>query len=769
LPGADNRATRLVVITTAPNLSVEPTSPPHPPTLWERLSAFWKRWRIGQRLSVALVIAAFVASLMTYAVFSGSAPFLPATPSVLLALLNLDLVLFLAVAVMVIRRVVKIWGERRRGLAGSGLHVRLVYLFCLIAGLPTVLVTTFSVVFLHFGLQGWFSTQIDEALTDSLTVAEAYLQEHGRVAARDTLAIAADLRRDQNDIGKSSEALTAFLERHLRWRGLQAAIIFSANGTVAARVGELASMAQELVPEWAMAEARNGEVAVVVGRAGDQLRGLVQLEGKPERFLYIARAVDQEVLRRVADVRAAVSRFKRLQAQRGEIELTFAVIFALLTLLLVFVAIWVGLAFAGRLARPIAALVEAAERVRAGDLEVRLGPMGELGEFQTLGRTFNRMTDQLRTQRQELTEANRQLDQRRMFTEAVLAGVAAGVVGLDQDGRIRFPNRMAGQLLGIDLEQHLDAPLADLLPDVGPLIERAGRWKGNTTEGQIAHTTADGTRTLLVRVTAETGGDAGSVVTFTDITELLDAQRNAAWSDIARRIAHEIKNPLTPIQLSAERLKRRYLPQVTDDPETFQLCTDTIVRQVEGLRQLVDEFSNFARLPAPRPTPSNLTAIAREAIALQQNAVPELTFTLTSEPDPLHATCDQQQLTRVFTNLLQNAVEAIERRIEEEGDAAPPGQIAVTLRRLDDATVIEVADNGPGIPPHLRDRLADPYVTTRARGTGLGLAIVQKIASDHGGSLVFQDAPGGGALVCVTITDRLPSQGKNHGARYIGS
>ena len=729
-----------------------------------RLQNLWKRWRIGQRLGVALVVAAFIASLLTYAVFSGTASFLPATPSVLLALLNLDLVLFLAVAVLVIRRVVKLWGERRRGMAGSGLHVRLVLLFSLVAAVPTVMVTSFSVVFLHFGLQSWFSQQVDEALTDSLTVAEAYLKENGRAAARDTLAIAVDLRRDRDDLAGDNGELTAFLERHLRWRGLQAAIVFSADGNVAARVGDIASMAKELVPDWAMEEARSGEVAVVIGRSGDQLRGLVRLDGDPERFLYVARAVDQEVLRHVDDIRAAVSRFQRLQTERSEIELTFAVIFALLTLLLVMVATWVGLAFAGRMARPIAALVEAAERVRAGDLEVKLGHMGALGEFQTLGRTFNRMTAQLRTQRQELMEANRQLDQRRLFTEAVLAGVAAGVVGLDHAGRIRFPNRMAGQLLGIDLDQHRDTPLADLMPDVGPLIDRAHRWMAGTTEGQITHELPDGPHTFLVRVTAEAGGEEGTVVTFTDITELLDAQRKAAWSDIARRIAHEIKNPLTPIQLSAERLKRRYLSQVSNDPETFQLCTDTIVRQVESLRRLVDEFSDFARQPAPQFARCNLAAVAREAIALQENAAPAITFTLDCEEEPFSVICDANQIARVLTNLLQNAVEAIGRRLEQEGDTAPPGQITLTLRRTDGATMLSVSDNGPGLPAHLRGRLADPYVTTRAKGTGLGLAIVQKIASDHGGNLVFQDQPGGGALVSVTIADRLPAQGPHDGA-----
>jgi two-component system, NtrC family, nitrogen regulation sensor histidine kinase NtrY len=474
--------------------------------------------------------------------------------------------------------------------------------------------------------------------------------------------------------------------------------------------------------------------------------------------------VDQEVLRYVGDIRAAVRRFKNLQAERADIELTFGVIFAMLALLLVMSAIWFGLSFASRLASPIAALVEGAERVRAGDLEVQLAEMGELGEFQTLGRTFNSMTTQLRAQRQELVEANRQVDQRRRFTEAVLAGVAAGVVGLDPEGRIRYPNRMAGELLGIDLEQHRDTPLADLLPEVGPLIERAHRSFAATTEGQITHTTADGVHTFLVRVTVETGGDAGSVATFTDITDLLDAQRKAAWSDIARRIAHEIKNPLTPIQLSAERLKRRYLPQITDDPQTFQLCTDTIIRQVDGLRQLVDEFSNFARLPAPRMEPVDLTDIAREGISLQQIAFADVTFSLEGANEPMQIVADAGQLGRVLTNLLQNAAEAIERRLENEGPESEPGMVTLALKRDGDMAVIAISDNGAGLPGHLRDRLADPYVTTRAKGTGLGLAIVQKIANDHGGSLQFQDRPGGGAEVIVTIAVAPQAQGQTHGA-----
>ena len=728
------------------------------------LLALWRRWRIRQRLGMILIIAAVVNSILTYSVFTGSVPFLPATPSVLLALLNLDLVLFLAVMILVARRVVRLWGERRRGMAGSGLHVRLVLLFSLVAGLPTVLVTSSSVLFLHFGLQGWFSQQVDKALTDSLTVADAYLKDQTRNIAEDTLAVAIDLREDFDKFTNDIDGLSKVLARFLRSLGFQAAIVFSPNGQVDARAGDLSTMAAEIVPDWAMADARKGDVAVVISNDGERIRGLARLNSEPERFLYVGRTVNIEIFRNISDIRAAVTRFKRLQAERGEIELTFGIIFAMLALLLVMSAIWFGLSFASRLASPIAALVEAAERVRAGDLEVQLKQMGDLGEFQTLGRTFNSMTTQLRVQRQELVEANRQVDQRRRFTEAVLAGVAAGVVGLDPNGRIRYPNRMAGQLLGIDFDQHLDTPLIDLLPDVGPLIERAHWAFSARAEGQITFSTSEGTRTFLVRVTVETGGDAGCVATFTDITDLLDAQRKAAWSDIARRIAHEIKNPLTPIQLSAERLKRRYLPQVETDPETFQLCTDTIIRQVDSLRQLVDEFSDFARMPTPKMAPFDLSVIALEGVTLQRNGFPSIAFTLVGADEPFPVVADAAQLGRVLTNLLQNAAEAIERRFEAEPDDPEPGQITLTLSREGELVAIAISDNGAGLPGHLRDRLADPYVTTRAKGTGLGLAIVQRIANDHGGTLQFKDRAGGGAVVTVTISATSKAGGQVNGA-----
>ncbi len=722
--------------------------------------SYLRRTRLGQRLSLALVVCAFTATIFTSAVFTGSVPFVPATPTVLLVLLNIDLVLFLAVAILVAQRVVKLWGERRRRTAGSGLHVRLVVYFSAVAAAPAVIVTTFSIVFLHNGIQDWFSTRVDTALSNSLTVAEAYLQEHTRTAADDALAIVSDLRNQPAALQAERQALTAFLEEHRRWRNLVAVAVFDQRGNVSARTGSIDGMAGELVPDWAIARARAGEVAVVIARDRSRLRALVRITEQPDSFLYLGRAIDHLVLNRVGEVRDAVNRFKSLQTHRADIELAFAGVFFGLAMLLVLAAIWFGLTFAGQLARPLAALVEAAERVRDGDLGVRVTRFGNTSEFQSLGRVFNRMITQLRAQRQELVETNRQLDQRRRFTEAVLSGVAAGVIGLDSDGRIRYPNRAASNLLEIELEQHRDAELAELLPELAPLIDSARSLPAATAEGQIHHQTSDGEHILLVRVTAELGSDAGTVVTFTDITDLLDAQRKAAWSDVARRIAHEIKNPLTPIQLSAERLKRRYLAEIESDPATFEQCTDTIVRQVDGLRRMVDEFSNFARTPVSRKAWCDVALLVREAVSLQQAAMPSITFAVVGADDPCHAFCDADQISQVLTNLLQNAGQALVERPLAETE----GVVRVAMEPSESLLRLIIEDNGPGFPPEIRNRLAEPYVTTKRKGTGLGLAIVQNIVTDHDGWLRFADREEGGARVIAAIRIGSEDEGEAGGA-----
>ncbi|HML10595.1 MAG TPA: ATP-binding protein, partial [Stellaceae bacterium] len=435
---------------------------------------------------------------------------------------------------------------------------------------------------------------------------------------------------------------------------------------------------------------------------------------------------------------------------------TFSVIFILVAMLFLAAAVVIGISFATQLADPISRLVGAAERIGAGDLSVRV-PEGEKDdEMVILSRAFNRMTDQIQSQQQELIGANRQLDERRRFTETVLTGVTAGVIGLDREGNIHLPNRSASTLLGVDLDASVGDSLAEVVPEMADLLDEARRRPNRIAQSQVQIVGPNSTRTLLVRIAAEQDeeGIGGFVVTFDDITELLSAQRKAAWADIARRIAHEIKNPLTPIQLSAERLRRNYLKEIKKDPETFRICTDTIVRHVEDIGRMVDEFSSFARMPAPVLKPEDLTAIVERAVFLERTAHTDIAFTMRFAARPIMLRCDGRLVGQALINIVKNAVEAIEARLLDTGPN-PPGQVAVSVEEAAGRVVVTVEDNGKGLPKRGRERLTEPYVTTRSKGTGLGLAIVKKIMEDHQGELLLEDAEPGGArvrLVFVTET-----------------
>jgi two-component system nitrogen regulation sensor histidine kinase NtrY len=419
-------------------------------------------------------------------------------------------------------------------------------------------------------------------------------------------------------------------------------------------------------------------------------------------------------------------------------------------------AAWTGLALATQISKPISHLISAADRVRRGDLSVRVDGSGSVEELDTLGRAFNRMTSQLESQRESLIIANQQLDERRRFTETVLSGVSAGVIGLDRNGFINLPNRSASELLDIDLEDAIGQPLKDVAPEMRELLENAEFHPERSWEAEIRLMGVSGPRTLITRVVAEkvAGGVAGYVVTLDDITALVSAQRKAAWADVARRIAHEIKNPLTPIQLAAERLQRKYQKEITTDIDTFAACTKTIVRRVEDIRRMVDEFSAFARMPRPELKPENLSELVRQAVFLERNRNPGLKFDLTLPEDDIILICDSRQIAQVLTNLLKNASEAIEESRSESDMADQEGTVWVTVNREApegeaERVVIVIADNGCGLPVDCRDRLTEPYVTSRAKGTGLGLAIVKKITEDHNADLIFEDRENGGARVKV--------------------
>ncbi|HXP31430.1 MAG TPA: PAS domain-containing sensor histidine kinase [Stellaceae bacterium] len=713
------------------------------------------RWagqvRLGRKLAVALAGAAIISAIATYAALRGIAP-LDTPPHLDELLLLLNLVLVLPLFAVVAWRLVQVWAERRRGLAGSRLHVRMVLLFSLVAVIPTIIVAIFSYLLFSFGVQAWFSERVRTALSESQAVAEAYLHEHQQTIRADVISMASDLNREAAFLTIAPDRLNQIVNAQAALRSLSEAMVFDGDGHVLARTGLSFALQLEPLPDWAWQQARAGDVAILTSDNDDRVRALVRLSRFGDVYLYVGRFVDPVVLNHMAQTQRAVAQYEQLEGERSEYQIAFSMMFFAVGVLLLTGAVWVGLSFASRMARPISSLIAAAEQVRGGDLAARVPEGDSDEEFGSLSRAFNRMTHQLQTQRGELIEANRQLDLRRRFTETVLEGVSAGVVGLDQEGRINLPNRSASVLLETDLDQHIGQELAEVVPEMAPLIEEAGRRPDRLAQSQLSVMRNHRSSTLLVRIAPERleGELKGYVVTFDDVTELLSAQRKAAWADVARRIAHEIKNPLTPIQLSAERLKRKYLKEIRNDPETFATCTDTIIRHVGDIGRMVDEFSSFARMPAPIMGEENLAEIVRQTAFVQRTVTPEIQIEVDLPASPLRIYCDSRQLSQALANLLKNAAESIQAR----PSPAPAGRITIRARAGEGETVLTVDDNGRGLPQEGRERLTEPYVTTRAKGTGLGLAIVKKIMEDHHGALVLEDREGGGARVKLVFKER---------------
>jgi two-component system nitrogen regulation sensor histidine kinase NtrY len=716
------------------------------------LGDWMRRVRMERKLAIALLIAAVTSGVTTFAAMTENLPG-RADPRVILLLLNLDLVLLLCLGALVARRLVILWVARRRGAAGSRLHVRLVVLFSLVAVTPTIIVAVFSVILFDFGLQGWFSKHVSTAIKESMAVAQAYLEEHRETINADVLAMAQDLNRGGPLLLSNPQRFNQYVGAQAAIRSLTEAVVFEGSGRVLARAGfSLVLDFDPQIPEWAFRKARGGEVAVLTADTDDRVRALVRLDAFADTFLYVGRLVDPRVLGHMDQTRDAAKIYEELEGKRADLQISFALIFVVVALLLLLAAVWVGLAFANYLTRPIGGLIAAADRVGAGDLTARVGEAEGLDEIGSLSRSFNRMTGRLESQQSELLEANRQIDSRRRFIEAVLAGVSSGVIGLSPEGRVTHSNRRAGNLLSAKPEALQGEELQNLLPGTAELVSRARRRSGRVIERQLTVSeSSGGSRTLLVRVAPELEEKRilGFVVTLDDITELLAAQRKAAWADVARRIAHEIKNPLTPIQLSAERLKRKYLSQIENDPETFQTCTDTIVRHVGDIGRMVDEFSSFARMPAPVMDDADLVQLVDQAVFLQRNAHPEIKINVKRPGQPVTASCDSQQIARALTNLLQNAIDAIAAKCAEEDCAPASGRIEIELFEDESCRAIIIEDDGPGLPKAERERLTEPYITTRKKGTGLGLAIVKKIMEDHSGDLRLEDGPDGGARVTL--------------------
>ncbi|GAB4576032.1 MAG: PAS domain-containing sensor histidine kinase [Rhodothalassiaceae bacterium] len=720
-----------------------------------RLRLWARRHNIGLKLEIGLAVVAVASGVATYVALGRKSAAADVADGLVALLLLANFILLMGLAFLVARRVIKVWFARRKGSAGSRLHLRLAGLFALIAAVPPIIMAALSALFLQYGVQNWFSESVRGALNNSLEVADAYIAEHRQNIRLDLIAMAIDLNRAATMAERDRDYLQRLVEEQSLLRSLQEAVVFDSTGRVLAKYSFDLSLAANRVSDQLMQRARAGEQVVITEPGDDQVRALTRLDGFFDAYLYIGRRVDPRVIAHVEAARRAVETYRTLEGQRSSIQFRSNAIFIVVTLLIMLAAVWIGLWFANRLVSPISRLVAAAERIRHGDLTARSeGPEGP-DEIGVLSRTFNRMTRQLERQRRELVTANREMDERRRFLETVLEGVSAGVLGVTADGIVHIPNRSACDLLGIPYEKLLGMPLGEAAPQMLPLLEEVRSSHHRLAQAQITLTRGEQTRTLLVRATAEAGQSetGGFVITFDDVTEQLRDQRTAAWADVARRIAHEIKNPLTPIQLSAERLRRKYAHEVATDPAVFAQCTDTIIRQVGDLRRMVDEFSSFARMPAPNFRRESLRDIVRQTVFLQEMGNADIAYEMHLPEGPAEAVCDGRLIAQALTNLLKNAGESIQGFREEHADA-PEGRIEISLRTDGDAIAIVVSDNGRGLPEDTA-RLVEPYVTTRLKGTGLGLAIVKKVVEDHGGSLSLANGPNGGAEIAMHFSLRL--------------
>ncbi|CUH53555.1 sensor histidine kinase NtrY-like [Shimia marina] len=710
---------------------------------WARFQRLRRQRRVQNAATLGLVVLGPVLALATFLVLG---PFdLGASSSALRAILLVDFVYVLSVAALVLQNVVRAIASRRARSAGSRLHLRLTGAFTVLAIVPAVTVAVFAGLTLNIGLEGWFSERVRQVVGNSLSAAQAYEEEHIEALKEDAAALADFLNAQRRatyfmDSGELRVLLAAGQVQIQR--GLKEAFVIDGTGEIRAR-GERSYLFDfEQPSEAQMAEALEQGYAIIRDLENNEMRALVRLDAFVDRFLYISREVDAEIFQLLDDTQASAMLYSQLESERGRRLFEFGLIYLGFALILVLAAIWMGMWFAERLSRPVGRLTSAAQRVGGGDLDVRVVEEEGDDEIAMLSRYFNQMTRQLKVQRQTLLDNTRQIDRRRRMFDSVLSSVTSGVVGLDAEGKVAFVNKSAESLLEW-ADDRQDMPLTLAVPEFGLMFENLCDSGKEVSQEEIKVSRSGRLENLLVRMSTRRRDDGsleGYVVAFDDVTSLVTAQRMAAWGDVARRIAHEIKNPLTPIQLSAERIRRKFASRVGEESDQLEQMTDVIVRQTNDLRRIVDEFSKFARMPEPERRPVDVVELVSGAVLLQEAGQPDVRFVRDICSGPLAAELDATMISQALTNLIKNAGEAIETLMEK---SAPDGfvpEIHIDLSVEGRDAIVCIADNGIGLPED-RAKLFEPYVTTRDKGTGLGLPIVKKIIEEHGGQLSLLDAP----------------------------
>jgi two-component system, NtrC family, nitrogen regulation sensor histidine kinase NtrY len=686
---------------------------------------------------------ALLSAFITFIVLADLTP-VPPTHYVVVTLLLTNAATVLLLLGIIVREVWQVVQARRSGRAAARLHVRIVGLFSIIAAAPAILVAIVASVTLDRGLDRLFSTRTRAAIENSLIVAEAYLRDHAQIVRSDILVMAVDIARSKPVFDQDPDKLRQFLTYQASVRGLAAVIVIDQNLNVVARADVKINQTFAMPPREALTQITGKEPQLVLLPDTNYVAAILKLESYDNYYLYLTRLLDPRVVPQLQATQASATEYAAIEARRVGVQVAFGLMYTVIALIVLLSAVWIGLNFANRLVAPIRRLIGAANAVSTGNLYVRVPVRQSEGDLGHLGETFNRMTQELRTQRDDIMRARDLIDSRRRFTEAVLAGASAGVIGVDGNGCVSILNRSAEKLIGHTEAEALGRPLVDVFPELANIMAEA--QSGARTQDQVTINRNGRERNLSVRVTSEQSGesDHGYVVTLDDITELVAAQRTSAWADVARRIAHEIKNPLTPIQLSAERLRRKYGKTIGNDDGVFEQCTDTIVRQVDDIRRMVDEFSRFARMPKPVMAAEDVADTVRQAAFLMRVGNSEIDIDVAIAEDPMPARFDRRLISQALTNIIKNATEAIAAVLPAE---LGKGSIRVFATREGEDIAIDVIDNGIGLPKENRSRLLEPYVTTREKGTGLGLAIVGRIVEEHGGSIELRDA-----------ADKIPGQ-----------
>lgn len=689
-------------------------------------------------LGIVTVLMALLTATISFIILVGLTPISPNERNTLI-LVGCNLFFITVLALLIAREMRRLIQARRLGKAASRLHIRIVALFALVAALPAIVVAIVASITLDVGLDRWFELRTRFIVNSSIRVARAYVNENALTLQDSALSMAFLLDEAQTVSRLDPRGFQKILTDQALGRRFALAHILNSDGNVVWRANIEGSEALPNVPLDVVETAGDGNPVLIPPGRRSLVGAVIKLRGFSDSYLYAIRRVDEQVLRTLQDMESNTNEYNSLENNRTATQIAFALLYLGLCLIVLLSAIWTGIAVADRLVRPIRQLINASDAVAGGDLDVQVPVKNSDGDVGALAGTFNQMVRDIRSQRDDLISANEQNDSRRRFSEALLGGVNAGVLGISPDDTITVANRAATSILRMNEADMAGKKLLEVMPELANILAQSKDQTLDTVRETLPIKRNARQRVYNVQITSENSQDSthASVVTFDDITDLIDAQRSSAWADVARRIAHEIKNPLTPIQLSAERLRRRYGSKLTEDKEVFDRCTETIIRQVGDIGRMVDEFSAFARMPKPTMTKMDLRDALNEASFLVELSRDDIQFDRDFGEVTLIGAFDSRLIGQAFGNVIKNASEAVDGREASEDK----GHIRIKTYQNGSELYVDVTDNGRGLPSENREKLLEPYMTTREKGTGLGLAIVKKIVEDHQGTLELLDAP----------------------------